>query len=589
MIHHIPRELTAEHVSIANGKSITGGATFVGSIRAVSIPLLLTAFYYYSFHALSITGADLISAGYKILVSAMVLTTVLATEWRMSRILALTGLTIGYAVNAIHFYRYGGPLSPGGLSSSLESNSREVVEFLSLIPARSIVQTIVFIVVGVFSIRRFTALQTRDKKRLIRARFAWTVLIPLLLVPFIRRSASTKFWREISRNPVAVTANLYTHVPVIGEALLTLGYYEQRAGLTRLEETTQPTNIVGFSDIGTPEIVVLVIGETTPKNHLSAYGYGIDTSPFLSDLRSDPGAIFMENAVAPASITRESLIRVLSFATTYERKPYLNNWNVIDVARNAGYSTDWLSNQWPYGSDESAVGAVAHLADRTEYIQFDAEGPTFDTDLADRFGEVLNAPERALSSKNSPDENKRFFVLHLAGSHYRYDARSTSEDKAYIQATRSEEPEFDASVYETDRTLQRVIETLRIREESSVVLFASDHGEEVGLKSHGFPELSRVQVEVPCVIWANHPPSAGSILAGIASNRIKPFSTENVPFILSKLFGWTLRPDPRRDPSLMAYFPGTLQVLNVDGRIIPVDDSLPYSLGNRAGSWLFGY
>lgn len=263
--------------------------------------------------------------------------------------------------------------------------------------------------------------------------------------------------------------------------------------------------------------IYLVIGESSNKEHYSIYGYPYQTTPLLSNLMHNENFLLIENAIASAPITRESLKRVLSFATSENGSDYSHYINLINAAKMKGFETIWLSSQAKSGLHDSIIGRIGSGADKSLFSISD------DDKL---FPYLLD--------EYHPNK-KQLFVLHFTGSHMPY-SNFDHQDLLKLKAEGSLFPEYDATIAKTDRLLHQVMK-LTEKDNKSLVIYLSDHGEEIGL-GHGLNYMSKSQYEVPMFIFSpNRQPNENLIKELSGQNH---FNTQYVMEYICDSFGFEI-------------------------------------------------
>lgn len=296
------------------------------------------------------------------------------------------------------------------------------------------------------------------------------------------------------------------------------------------------------------EIHILIIGESARRASWSVYGYARDTTPYLSRLKREKEAIFFDNAMSDANLTILAVPIMLTGMTPREavqgRKP---QGNLLDLAKEGGYETNWLVNQ-----DVAISTSIGVVADHLEYP------PDFNESLFSRsaLDEVLlPAYRRAIADAGQP----RFIGMHVMGSHWEYYRRypkafqqfgssqriatltSGSTDRSMV---RDVADAYDNSVLYTDWFLQQVIEQVRPLQVPITVMFVPDHGEAApyldgGAVGHGGVDYVAAEFEIPAFIWINtayrkaHPEKVASMDA----NASKEIRTHDVFYTVADLMG----------------------------------------------------
>lgn len=274
---------------------------------------------------------------------------------------------------------------------------------------------------------------------------------------------------------------------------------------------------------GTDDIpyVVFILGESTSRHHMQLYGYGLPTTPKLA-ARAEAGELAIyENVTSPHAGTMAVLRTLFSFYDNDANGMWYDYGDFFDILRQAGVYTAWLSNQEASGFYGS-IGRT--LGERTDHVAFTSP-VAHSIDLAERYdSEVLPLLDEELRERVAEPVPAAFYVIHLMGAHEEFSkryppefARFTPEDEAgrgaledaSAQAVRAA---YDNAVLYDDAIVDEIIR--RFEDKDALVIFISDHGEEVydtrAQFGHG-DETSPWQRAVPMVFWmskafrANHP------------------------------------------------------------------------------------
>ena len=95
-----------------------------------------------------------------------------------------------------------------------------------------------------------------------------------------------------------------------------------------------------------PRTLVLVIGESTQRGRMSLYGYPRETTPELDALhKTDPNLTVFNNVVTSRPYTIEILQQALTFANEKNPDMYLTQPSLMNMMKQAGYKTFWITNQ----------------------------------------------------------------------------------------------------------------------------------------------------------------------------------------------------------------------------------------------------
>ncbi|MDR2690363.1 MAG: phosphoethanolamine transferase CptA, partial [Azoarcus sp.] len=174
------------------------------------------------------------------------------------------------------------------------------------------------------------------------------------------------------------------------------GYYQYNRQLTQIQERLagETPRLEHLEDVSgdAPRALVLVIGESTTSRRMSLYGYPRPTSPRLEALRARGLTVFAD-VVAPRPYTIEVLQQALTFAHQQAPHRFLDEPSLIDLMRQAGYKTFWITNQQTMERD-SLLTFFARQADETHYLnrQFQQDANQVDEVVLAPFARVLQDP-----------------------------------------------------------------------------------------------------------------------------------------------------------------------------------------------------
>jgi glucan phosphoethanolaminetransferase (alkaline phosphatase superfamily) len=257
----------------------------------------------------------------------------------------------------------------------------------------------------------------------------------------------------------------------------------------------------------TPQIAVMVIGESSRYDRWSINGYVRETNPLL---KGEANLVSLSNVISGVSATR------LSVPVLVSRKPAMQSLkagfterSLLSAFREAGFKTYWLSNQMSFGQFDTPVSVFANEADVTQFMNLG--GFTNNSSL----DEVLLAP---LKSALTDGAKKKLIVLHTLGNHWNYSHRYPKEyDRWKPSLFGVENPaytdlaikadinnSYDNSILYTDWFLSEVIATLKSSGQVSTMMYVSDHGQTLydgacNLAFHG--HNTQYEFHVPALVW----------------------------------------------------------------------------------------
>ncbi len=304
------------------------------------------------------------------------------------------------------------------------------------------------------------------------------------------------------------------------------------------------------------EVHVLVVGESARRSSWSAYGYQRATTPYLDRLRGD--AFFLQRAMADANLTSLAVPAILTGLTPAEILTLKPHGTLLDLAKEAGYSTAWLVNQ-----DFDVSASLGIHADLLEFPP-DPEAGFFGRHIPDEA--LLPAYRRELARMG----RSRFIGLHIMESHWEYYRRYPPSFQKYGTPGRlntlsillkggSIAPDltdaYDNSVLYTDWFLEQVIEEARRLQVPATVTFIPDHGESLpaldgGAAGHGQPFYNAAQFQIPAFVWVNDAYRAGHPrqVAALQANVAREIRSHDFFYTVADLLGITW-PDARPERS----------------------------------------
>jgi glucan phosphoethanolaminetransferase (alkaline phosphatase superfamily) len=183
-------------------------------------------------------------------------------------------------------------------------------------------------------------------------------------------------------------------------------------------------------------------------------------------------------------------------------------WHEASILRamaEAGYETYWISNQQAIGEFDSPVSMYAYEAKHIKWLNhasWTAPG-SYDGDLIQPLKDALHA-----------SDNDLFIVLHMMGSHVKYDYRypkafehwKPTQASPPGQGTRIERVRnsYDNSILYTDHVLAKAIDVLKHSGAVTALWYESDHGELIPTptcdkEGHGVGTVP--EYEIPALFW----------------------------------------------------------------------------------------
>ncbi len=228
-----------------------------------------------------------------------------------------------------------------------------------------------------------------------------------------------------------------------------------------------PDNVVAAHE--GDQTIILIIGESLNRNHMSIYGYPRKTTPCLD---AEPLLIY-KDVISPASVTSQSIPLMLTFANLQNKKTVTS---LYDIFKGAGFRTYNFS-----GSKGVATNDIIHRiglrADESFYL---------DRDDDERFAydsELFVAASKVLSDKKYP---KKLLVIQTSVAHFPYKPFYPSNFKEFENTPPKLYPgaeplyanQYDTAVRYFDELVSGFMNEIK-KIPACAVIITTDHGQEV--------------------------------------------------------------------------------------------------------------
>lgn len=237
---------------------------------------------------------------------------------------------------------------------------------------------------------------------------------------------------------------------------------------------------------------VLVIGESQSREHMSAYGYSRQTTPWLSSLAKQPNLLLFTNAYSCHTHTVPTLLYALTAKNQYNSLPVKNAFSILEAAEAAGYETIWLSNQVKLGSWDTPITSIAAEANQQHWLNCNL-GNTTETNFYD--GKLVQ------QLKQVQLKDKTLIVLHLMGNHGAYAHRYPDSFAKYQGADKTIN-HYDNSMLYNDHVMQCVYEEVKQLPNFQGLVYVADHADAVdkGL-AHDASSFDPLMTHIPLYMY----------------------------------------------------------------------------------------
>ncbi len=317
-----------------------------------------------------------------------------------------------------------------------------------------------------------------------------------------------------------------------------LDFYKERVYLAALHQKSAAFRFhaAQADPSRAPDVIVMVLGESSRFDRWSLNGYARPTNPLLSQ---EPNLVALQDVITSVSATRLSVPVIISRKHAMQSlKDGFNEKSFLTAFKEAGYKTFWLSNQISFGKFDTPVSVFAKEADQVEFLNLGGF-----TDNSN-YDEILFQPFARALADRAP---KKLIVLHTLGSHWnyahRYPARFDQWKPSLMGISKpvltdtAIEPQlnnsYDNSILYTDWFLANLIGQLKGGERAAALMYVADHGQTLFDGTcrqvfHG--HNNQYEFHVPAFAWYSDAYGArfpGKV-AQLRAHRAAPLSTENM-------------------------------------------------------------
>lgn len=381
----------------------------------------------------------------------------------------------------IYYFNYNSPITEAASMALLQTNSNEAKEYILMNFGYS----------GIFAIGGFYIVILTSFYRLNKVRNLFL------------ENDSNRLSKKIVITALVVIAatvgygqKLFFYTGVMQSYVFAKDYFD-RANKFKAYHDEMFNNLVlapSQPQFSKPSTIIMVIGESASRTYMSAYNdTKNDNTPWLREARNDDNFIIFNHAYTSWGQTVPSLERALTEKNQYNDMEFNKSLTVIDIAKKAGYTTYWYSNQGSISNADTPITLVAKTADHSAWICDDLANTNeykYDGDLLDYL-------------KNVDPTKNNFVVLHFMGSHedcinrYPHNFARFSEKGVYDMPLN-----YDDSLAYSDYVLQQIKEYSEKNLNLQAMLYFSDHGGDPYRKRH--PDQSGFKfLRIPMFIYVS--------------------------------------------------------------------------------------
>ncbi|MCO6556614.1 MAG: phosphoethanolamine transferase CptA [Gilliamella sp.] len=436
------------------------------------------------------------------------------------KIATIFGLIIGCLslVSVGYFVIYRQEFSQSVFFVMAESNYSESSEFVQqYFSIKLVIVLIIYSLVGVYLWSKVRPVYIKTStKWIVSLLIAIYAIMPVFISVIIKKSSIEK-----------AGTHLLTRMETTVPWQLINSYLAYRSQLKNMEDilnhldTLPPVENLKDANGNTPRTLVLVIGESTTRNRMSIYGYGRNTTPQIEQFKKDNADFVVFNdVVSSRPYTIEILQQALTFADEKHPDLYLKTPSLINLMKQAGYKTFWITNQQTMTKRNTMLTMFSKQADEQFYMNNDRNQSSrqYDESVFDPFKKVL-----------ADNAEKKFVVIHLLGTHMKYEFRYPKDgkydrfkDKESIPYPLDDDKvdvynSYDNAISYNDYVTTTLFNIFKNSKENGFMLYFSDHGEDVyqtpphNVLGRNEKAPTKTMYTVPFMLWqsptwvATHP------------------------------------------------------------------------------------
>jgi len=389
-------------------------------------------------------------------------------------------------------------MNTDGMKALYFSSKSEAVEFFDKFYIYFIIPFLL-IVSYIFVLVRYRSLSYRVRNHKTIALLALIVLSLSIVISTIRLSKTASFYTD--KNLVEWAFRRYyveEHPANFYYRIYHLAVINKRNNNYKAHKENFNFGVLNAQDSTRPKVVVFIIGEAMRFVNWSINGYPKETSPRLKKMNN---LITFSNHYSNANSTSISIPLIITQATPHSFNEAYYQKSIVSLFKEADYETSWIS---------SSPGVLNYLDNRHE--------PDFLYDLKGKYKRHTDlgiVPALDLVLDKVSEKNK-FIVINMRGAHdeppLAYNLfRPNSSKKNYPLSIKHRDifvNDYDNMILFQDYVISEAINLLKNKEQSSVLVFTSDHATHLfdeghSLFGYGSAIPTEIETHVPLFVWGS--------------------------------------------------------------------------------------
>ena len=401
-------------------------------------------------------------------------------------VIAATLLFADGFINLFHWIILKCPLNASSIFVFMNTNFSEASEFMTVKLTPLLLLLIPLILLFIKTLRSIPDFSFKTKTEKI----IWSALWIYMVIFFAENIINNRFVRLAVPDVERAFVSFFNESKAF-KALKTRELYDLKTEMTTNDST----------------LVVMIIGESCNRNHMSVYGYERKTTPRLES-RDD--IMVFDNVISSNSSTLNSVMNFLTERNIGNPLPIDSCIHIFDVFHSTPYKSYWISNQSPIGLWDNGVTNLAQNADVVKFVNVMASSSMESTTMKS-FDEHLIEP---LNTAINDEAKNKVVFLHLIGSHTSYNKRYPSDYEVFKGASDNKQAVIDAydnTIVYNDFVIDSIfslLDSYSIQHPDVHVsaLYFSDHGENVfdegEYAGHDYSDkIPHANVEIPFIFW----------------------------------------------------------------------------------------
>lgn len=407
------------------------------------------------------------------------------------------------------------PVNETNLHIFFNTNLTEAIGFASLNLSKGFLVYIPYLFILIFALRHPPKYKIKQFSRL--ESIITLSILSISLLFFVRKTFQETFISYGTPNSVR---SVYT-------------FYNDNKAYHNLTSEERLNSQKGNSKsiISEDEVIVLILGESTSRNHMGLYNPALNTTPLLNK-RND--LFVFQDVISGYPNTLESITNSLTNANVQNGMNPSVSVTLAEVFRGADYKTYWLSNQYPLGIWNNLVSIFAQQYEETVFLKLiDSIKTGYDEEL---FSPLV----KALHEKAT----KKLIVLHLDGAHQTYNLKYPAAfniNKKHATPEEKIRNEYHNAILYNDFVVDSLINLVKEycdkNQTIGSIVYAPDHGESIydcenKFLGHSYVSLRtpKCMVEIPYITWlsSSYKKAFPNRVKSIEDNLNKPYMTDDL-------------------------------------------------------------